>query len=645
MGSVPDTELLNLMHSAFDDDRDLEAFQLRFERYEGQLRDGLCAVYPDVPHLMARLMEVMLLAYHERPADLRRLDLQRLLSPDWFQKEDVIGYVCYADRFAGTLAGVGKHVDYLAELGTKYLHLMPLLRPRAGENDGGYAVADYREVRADLGSMRDLADLAKKLRSHGISLCLDLVLNHVAREHAWAEQARAGDPKYQRYFHLFPDRTLPDLYEQTLPEVFPDFAPGNFTWDEESRKWVWTTFNSYQWDLNWANPDVFLEFAEIILYLANRGVEIFRLDAIAFMWKRLGSNCQNQSEVHAITQALRAVARIVAPAVVFKAEAIVAPEDLLFYLGRGAHHGKVSDLAYHNSLMVQIWSSFASRDVRLMERALASFPAKPTNTAWGMYVRCHDDIGWAISDADASAVGLSGEAHRRFLSDFYAGEFPGSFARGLVFQHNPRTGDRRISGSGASLAGLELALERGDERDIHLSLERLLLGHAVVLGFGGVPLLYMGDELALRNDYGFTQDPSHAEDNRWVHRPAMDWTRAERRFDPGTVEGRMYAGVRELIRARQGTPHFHAAVESHVVMSPNPHVLLLERKHPLGTLLAVYNFSEQEQHLPAWPLHGRGLSRARDRISGQLLSPGEILALPPYARFWLTPTEDAQHKW
>jgi len=638
--------MLDLIREAFpDDDRDMEAFQLRFERYERQLTEGLRSVYPDAPDLVMRLLEVMLLAHHERPADLRRLDARRLLSPDWFQQESMIGYVCYADRFAGDLAGVEAHVPYLEELGTRYLHLMPLLRPRAGENDGGYAVADYREVREDLGTMRDLASLTRRLRQSDISVCLDLVLNHVAREHDWAERARAGDPKYRAYFHMYDDRTVPDQYERTLPEIFPDFAPGNFTWDAASGQWVWTTFNSYQWDLNWSNPDVFVEFAEIILFLANRGVDIFRLDAIAFMWKRMGTNCQNQPEVHAITQALRAVARIVAPAVVFKAEAIVSPEDLLFYLGRGAHHGKVSDLAYHNSLMVQIWSSFASRDVRLMERALSAFPNKPTNTAWGMYLRCHDDIGWAISDADAASVGLSGEAHRRFLSDFYAGEFPGSFARGLVFQHNPRTGDRRISGSGASLAGLEVALERGDAREVDLALQRLLLGHAVVLGFGGVPLLYMGDELAMLNDYGFEHEPTHAGDNRWVHRPRMNWERARRRHDPTTVEGLMYAGVRNLIRARTQTPHLHATVESRVVESPNPHVLVLERPHPLGPLLCAYNFSEVEQTLPGWVAHTRGLGVALDRLSERTLTVEETLVLPPYGRLWLTAPEDALSRW
>ncbi|PYE51199.1 alpha-amylase family protein [Deinococcus yavapaiensis] len=646
MKRVLSASVLNAIRDAFpDDDRELEAFQLRYERYAGQLFDGVRAVYPDAEDLEERLLEVLLHAWHERPADLKRLDSQRLLSPDWLQTPDVIGYVAYADRFADTLAGVLEKVEYIEELGARYFHLMPLLKPRRAPNDGGYAVQDYRSVREDLGSMHDLSRLAKRLRRSNISLCLDLVLNHVAREHEWAERARRGEAKYQRYFHMFADRTLPDQYERTLPEVFPDFAPGNFTFDDESGQWVWTTFNSYQWDLDWSNPDVFLEFADLILFLANRGVEVFRLDAIAFIWKRMGTDCQNQPEVHAITQALRAVTRIVAPAVAFKAEAIVAPQQLLFYLGRGAHHGKVSDLAYHNSLMVQIWSSLASRDIRLFEAALKAFPPKPTNTTWGMYVRCHDDIGWAISDEDAAKVGVTGEGHRRFLSDFYSSEFPGSFARGLVFQHNPRTGDRRISGSGASLAGLEIALERGDEHEVHLALERLMLAHAIVLGFGGVPLLYMGDELAMLNDYGYVDVPEHAEDNRWVHRPHMDWARAELRHDETTIAGRMYQGLKRLIEARRNTPHFHAAVESRVIDSPNPHVLMLERVHPLGTLVATYNFSEHAQALPSWPLHARGLSDALDRITRERRVLGETLVLPPYGRAWLTPFEDASTRW
>lgn len=482
---------------------DRAAFLARLDRYWPDLLAGLRLPYGDVADGLAeRCLALAAEAFRRRPADLRLLDRRRCDEPDWFQSPRMLGYAAYADRFAGTLRGVADKVPYLRELGVTYLHLLPLLRPRAGPDDGGYAVQDYRDVRGDLGTVDDLAELAGVLRSQGISLVLDLVLNHVAAEHEWARRARRGEERYRRYFHLFADRTQPDAYEATLPEVFPHFAPGSFSWDESAQAWVWTTFHAWQWDLNWSNPDVFCELLDVVLYLANLGAEVLRLDAIAFLWKRLGTDCQNQPEVHAITQALRAVARIAAPALLFKAEAIVGPEQLVPYLGIGSHAGKVSDLAYHNSLMVQVWSSLAARDARPMTTALRRFPSRPPTTAWGTYLRCHDDIGWAVADEDAAAVGWDGAAHRRFLSDWYSGVFPGSDARGLVFQENPATGDRRISGSAASLAGLQTALERGDPAGVELALRRLLLAHAVVLAYGGVPLLWMGDELALSQRRG-----------------------------------------------------------------------------------------------------------------------------------------------
>lgn len=636
------SELAARLRMAFDDDRDAETFSLRLGRYGADLTDSLRPLYGDqTGTLLGRLLEVMLHAFHARPADLRRLDEARLLHPDWLQAPEQVGYVAYADRFAGTLKGVAEHLDYLEGLGVTYLHLMPLLKPRPGENDGGYAVADYRAVREDLGSMDDLSALARELRGRGISLELDLVLNHVAREHDWAERARAGEEKYRAYFHIFPDREVPDAFERTLPEIFPDFAPGNFTWDDAAQGWVWTTFNTYQWDLNWANPDVLREFVDIILHLANRGVEVFRLDAIAFLWKRLGTDCQNQPEVHHLTRALRACARIVAPAVAFKAEAIVAPADLIHYLGTRDHHGKVSDMAYHNSLMVQLWSSLASRDTRLFTQALSAFPPKPTNTTWGVYVRCHDDIGWAISDEDAARAGLGGEAHRRFLSDFYSGEFPGSFARGLVFQYNPATGDRRISGMGASLAGLEAALEAGDGGQVDDAIHRLLLLHAVILGFGGVPLLYMGDELALLNDHAFAQVPEHAPDNRWVHRPRMNWALAGRiEAEPHLPAARVNAGLRHLLRVRRETPHLHASIESGVIPSPDGRVLLLRREHPLGGMVQAYNFSEEGVTLPVFPLRDALGERASDRLRGSVYDlQGGNIHLEPYRALWLVAAE------
>ncbi len=609
------------------------------DRYGPDLLDGLTRVYGDAaPALFERLTGVMRAAFAARSPDLAVLDEARLLSPDWLQRPDAVGYVCYADRFGGSLAGVAERIDHLKSLGVSYLHLMPLLRPREGDSDGGYAVADYRQVDPKLGTMDDLASLASTLRGQGISLVVDLVLNHVAREHEWAVRARAGEQKYRDYFHIFGDRELPDAYERTLPEVFPDFAPGNFTWDDEAQGWVWTTFNAFQWDLNWANPDVFAEFADLILFLANNGVEVLRLDAIAFIWKEMGTDCQNEPPVHDITQALRAVLRIVAPACALKAEAIVGPQDLISYLGQGRHFGKVSDLAYHNSVMVQLWGALASRHTRLFEVALSNFPGKPASTTWATYARCHDDIGWAISDADARDAYLEGHTHRVFLAEFYAGLYPGSFARGLVFQHNPVNNDRRISGSLASLAGLEASLEAGDDGQLADAIARINLLHTFILGFGGVPLLYMGDEIGALNDHGYLDDPAHAADNRWVHRPRMNWDAvAAAAADPGTPGGRILAGLQHTIGVRRGLPHLHASIESRVLPSPDSRVLLLTRDHPEGMLIEVYNFSEDVVELPTYLLRDRLGDIAVERIGGYdySLDP-ETIRIRPYQPLWLT---------
>ena len=615
-----------------------DTFALRLDRYHADLEAALSVIHP-VPEvrepLVQRLVELAATTFAERPDELHRLDEQRLLAPDWLQQSRMFGYACYTDRFADDLRGIAKHLDHLEGLGVTYLHLMPLLQPREGDNDGGYAVQDYGAVRSDLGTMDDLRDLATTLRERGISLCMDLVLNHVAMEHEWATKARAGDPAYRDYFHVFTDEAVLEAYEQTLPEVFPDFAPGSFTWDDELQAWVWTTFNEFQWDLNWANPSVLVEFAEIILGFANLGVEVLRLDAIAFLWKRLGTNCQNQPEVHAITQALHAVTRMAAPAVAFKAEAIVGPRDLVQYLGTGKHAGRVSDLAYHNSLMVQVWSMLAARNTVLAKHALASLPAKPTTGTWITYVRCHDDIGWAIDDRDAHAVGITGHGHRAFLSDWYSGEFPKSWADGLVFQANPATGDRRISGTSASLLGLRSGATSGPAVDNALA--RYFLAHAVVAGWGGIPVIWSGDELAQVNDPDWAEEPGHEDDNRWAHRPRLDWSRAVAKDDLRTIPGRVYTGLKHLAAVRAGLPQLHASASTEVLDETDDGVLAVVRRHASGTFVGLYNVTEVARPFELHRLHDAGLTVPYDALGGHVLAVGSMgmLWLPPYAAWWV----------
>ncbi len=616
---------------------DIEAFTLRLARWWPDLAESWTMVYgarSDAATALDRLIVTLAHRYRDRRSDLRTLDLERILSPDWFQQPSMVGYVCYPARFAGSIARVRDHLDYLEELGIRYLHLMPLLRTRDGETDGGYAVSDYRAVDPRLGTLDDLERLCAELRARRMSMCIDLVLNHTAAEHDWAVAARAGDPEAVAMYRIFPDRTLPDRYERTLPEAFPELAPGNFSPLGDGR-WVWTTFNSFQWDLDWSNPAVFIEMTDSLLDLANRGVEIFRLDAVAFMWKRLGTDSQNQPEVHDLLQALRASARIVAPAVIFKAEAIVAPDDLPAYLGVGRHHGRVSDMAYHNSLMVQFWSSLAARDARLMTEVLRSLPRKPSTTAWATYIRCHDDIGWAITEEDAATVGWTGPAHRAFLSAFYSGAFPGTFARGALFNHVPDTGDSRVCGTFASLAGLEAALETGDPLRIDQAIARIRLGHALIMAWDGIPLVYMGDELGLLNDWTYVDDPIHGTDSRWLHRPVMDWLVAERRHRPDTVAGRVFADLGHLIATRRSTPQLHAAAPLDIIDSGDPGVLAFARRHWAGDLTALYNFSETHRTVDRGVAGLRTSGDLVDLLADRPVPVRESIDIPPLGVRWL----------
>lgn len=608
----------------------------RFDRWGVDLVSALAEVY-SLDQVLPSLIEILKSSHKLRSEKLHNRDRQRVLEPDWFQSEKTIGYVCYTDLFADDLTGLNSKIPYLQNLGVTYLHLMPILEPRPGANDGGYAVMNYRSIKPELGTMNSLADTAEKLHDSGISLTLDLVLNHVAKEHEWALKAKRGDRKYQEYFYIYPDRTIPDEFEKTLPEVFPDFAPGNFTFDNELDGWVWTTFNDYQWDVNWSNPAVFCEYADIIANLANHGVDCLRLDAIAFIWKRLGTNCQNQDEVHAITQALRAFTKIFAPSMIFKAEAIVGPAQVGAYLGEGVRSGKVSDLAYHNSLMVQIWSAIASKDSRLLELTMSRFKAIPTSSAWGIYIRCHDDIGWAIDDSDAHRAGINGHDHRMFLADYYTGKFFGSEARGVDFQIEEHSGERRTSGSTASLTGIEGAVARGDENAINLAIRRYLCAYSMVFGFGGIPLLYMGDEIGMFNDHSFLKDPEKAEDNRWIHRPRMDWATAESlssSANKNSVASRIFSGIAQIARARKLSPSLHASVTTKVRAGRGSGVAIFERNHPAGQMIQVYNLSEDSRWVSSDEL-GDLNGTLQDRLTGEEYELREGITLSPYSALWL----------
>jgi amylosucrase len=617
-------------------------FDLRWQRGQRDLIGPLTRLYGDshdVPALMDRLRALLATHWQDRPADLRALDLTRDIDPDWFLSQEMVAYVFYIDKFAGTLAQIPGHIPYLKDLGVTYAHVMPCLKPRPGPNDGGYAVMDYRAINPALGTMEDFENVARACRAQGIDLCIDMVLNHTAREHDWAARAREGDPFYQSFYRMFDDDSLPRQYEQTLVEIFPAQAPGNFTFYPDIGKWVWTTFNEYQWDLNWENPEVFLAILDTILHLANKGVTIFRLDAVAFMWKRMGTSCQNLPEVHDLLQALVQSTRVAA-AVIHKAEAIVGPADLVPYLGTGSHEGKVSNLAYHNNLMVQFWSSLAARDTRLMTYVMKThFPESFRHACFATYIRCHDDIGWAITPEDASRFPpMTDAGHRNFLADFYAGDFEGSFARGEDFQSNPDTGDRRTVGSFASLAGLERAIDEGDAPAVDLAIRRILMGHALIASFGGVPLLYMGDEIGLLNDYTFRDDPDLCADGRWMHRPPMDWAAVAALPQGTTPASRLHAGTKAILATRKATPQLAAHIPTRIMDIGHPGLFIFERLADDRTVTCLFNFTETDQPVTPWALKLDPARSYRDLLTGAALTLKDgAITLPAYAPLWLIP--------
>ncbi len=612
-----------------------------------QLIATLRALYGsfDLDVVVTEALRVAATTAGERPDELRLLDLHRSAQPDWFQRPDMIGYVAYCKQFAGTISGVQQRIGYLQELGVRYLHLMSVIRPREGANDGGFAVLDYCDVDPALGTLADFTDLAAHLRAADISLCIDFVMNHTAAEHEWARRAIQGDKHYQNYYITYPDRTQPDQYELSLPEVFPEIAPGNFTWSEPLGRWVWTTFNSYQWDLNWANPCVLVEMAAVMGFLANAGVEILRLDAVAFTWKRLGTDCQNQPEAHLIAQALRCILAIGAPATILKAEAIVGPDQLVPYLG--THHvegvrveRQECELAYHNQLMVMLWSSIASRKADLVTHSHLRMQSAPANTAWCTYVRCHDDIGWAVTDRDAGSAMVSGAAHRGFLAQFFRGNFPTSFAQGVAFSTNPETGDERTCGTAAALCGIDAARASHDTVAIQAGIDRLLMMYGVILGFGGIPLIYMGDELALPNDHSYVGVPAHADDSRWIHRPDMPWTTAAAlRADPASVEGTVFARFAKLINVRRTIPAIHASGSVQWFWTGHPSVLGFVRRHPSkGALMVLANVSDESAPLDPHLPQRMGFLKPDDRLAPGTVVTNGLLHMKPLSVRWISDT-------
>ncbi len=567
-----------------------EEFAARFHRHENELQWLYYELYHGDIKAYDYFTEMLYRLWEERPEKLKMMDRAREAFPDWYKGHDLVGMLMYVNAFAGNLKGVRKKLDYIIDCGVNYLHLMPLLESPEGRNDGGYAVSDFRKVQPELGTMEDLAALADACHEKGVAVCLDFVMNHTSEDHEWARRARAGEKEYQDRYFFYDDWTLPNAFEQTVPQVFPTTAPGNFTWCEEVKKVVMTTFYPYQWDLNYANPTVFNDMTDNMLNLCNHGVDIIRLDAVPYIWKARGTTCRNLPQVHSLVRIMRMVCEIVCPGTLLLGEVVMEPSKVVPYFGSVVK--PECHLLYNVTTMATLWHTVATRDVRLLAHQLGQVFSLPGEYTFLNYLRCHDDIGWGLDYDFLRQFGQEEIPHKKYLNEYLTGRWTNSPARGELYNDDPRLGDARLCGTTASLCGIEAARTSGDKAAMEAAVRKDIMLHAFMFSLSGVPVLYSGDEIAQENDYSYHADPHKCEDSRYLHRGSMDWKKAARRRLKTTPEGKIFQTIAQMEKARGDHAAFDTEADTWLLNTGTDQVLGIGRYYRGEQLLALFNFGD-----------------------------------------------------
>ena len=568
---------------------------LRFDARYDELKWLYCELYNNDEQGFNYLCTLIRKYYAGRSDSLKAIDRKREKNPDWYRSNDIVGMMLYVDNFAGNLKGVAKKIDYFTESGVNYIHLMPLLESPKEHSDGGYAVADFRKVQPELGTMDDLRNLTEMCHKRGISCCLDFVMNHTSDEHEWAKAARAGDAQAKSRYFFYDNWDIPSQYESTVPQVFPTTAPGNFT-KLENGDIVMTTFYPYQWDLNYANPIVFNDMTENLLYLANAGIDVIRLDAVPYIWKEIGTPCRNLPQVHSIVRMMRIICEIACPSVLLLGEVVMEPSKVAPYFG--TTEKPECHMLYNVTTMASTWNTVATRDVRLLERQTQKLAELPKNYVFLNYLRCHDDIGWGLDYDWLRENMMERIPHKKFLNDYFTGKFPGSVSRGELYNEDQILQDARLCGTTASLCGIEAALWENDEKALALAVEADIMLHAYMFTQSGIPVIYSGDEVGQLNDYRYHADINKKFDSRYLHRGKFDWKLAEKRNDRESYQGKIFAALRRLEEIRAGNDVFMAQAEFYPLETGSTNVLGICRRYGNRSLLALFNFCEEERDIP-----------------------------------------------
>lgn len=586
-------------------------FVQRMEKHQDELRWLYMELYGN-DAMYAELCEQMHDYYLKRSTELKKRDIKKEKNPDWFKEKEMLGMMLYIDNFAGNLKGVEKKLAYLKECNVNCLHLMPFLDTPKGKSDGGYAVADFRKVRPDLGTMKDLARLTEKCHENGMNVCMDFVMNHTSEEHEWAKHARAGEGEYMSRYFFYDNGDIPARYEETVPQVFPTTAPGNFTWLPEIGHYVLTTFYPYQWDLNYRNPRVFNEMMYNFLFLANQGMDIIRIDAVPYIWKELGTSCRNLKEVHTIVRMMRMIAEIVCPSVILLGEVVMEPEKVVPYFG--TVEKPECHMLYNVTTMATTWNSIATRDIRLLKKQMDIVSRLPKQYTFLNYLRCHDDIGWGLDFDTMKQWGMEEPSHKRYLNDYFTGKIADSISRGELYNDDPVTQDARFCGTTASMCGIEAAGFEGNAEKMQVAIQEDLMLHAYMLTQSGIPMLYSGDELGQVNDYSYKDDAEKASDSRYLHRGAFLWELADKRKDLSTVQGQLFQMLNRLEQIRRQENVFSQEAEVYTYDVHNDSILGILREYKGERFIALFNFSENEQ--TAW-MQEEGIFR--NLVNGEIV--------------------------
>ncbi len=572
-----------------------KTYENRFQKHFDELRWLYMELY-DNGSMFAELCDKMEVFYQERNKTLKAQDKKREAHPDWYKRNDMLGMMFYIDNFAGNMKGVQSKLDYIEQCNVNYIHLMPFLETPKGRSDGGYAVSDFRKVQKELGTMEDLADLTEACHKKGVNVCMDFVMNHTSEDHEWAKKARQGDGEYMSRYFFFDNSYIPSLYEQTVPQVFPTTAPGNFTWLAEEGKFVMTTFYPYQWDLNYKNPRVFNEMMYNFLYLANQGIDIIRIDAVPYIWKELNTSCRNLPQVHTIVRMMRMIGEIVCPGILLLGEVVMEPEKVVPYFG--TVEKPECHMLYNVTTMATTWHTVATRDVRLLKKQLDIVNSLPKDYVFLNYLRCHDDIGWGLDYGTLMTEGIGERSHKKYLNDYFQGYAGESNSRGELYNADPITGDARFCGTTASMCGVEKAGFEQDEKAMEKAVRMDITLHAYMFMQSGIPVLYGGDEIGQVNDYTYKEDPDKAADSRYIHRGAMNWKLAENISKPDTVEAKIFHGLERLEKIRKGEKVFMSTADTWTIETWDPSVLCIGRYLDGEKIIGLFNFSEFDK--TAW---------------------------------------------